>query len=69
MKKELDYSKKQEVTRYIELLKQEDEKYDFESTNLNNLEQQIVRLYKKKWLISSTAHSCRKRELISDATK
>lgn len=34
MKRELNYQKKQEVERYLQLLQQEDQKYDFESTNL-----------------------------------
>lgn len=38
MKKELNFSKKKEVERYLQLLKQEDQRYDFESTNQNKLE-------------------------------
>lgn len=47
MKKELNAQKKQEIERQLQLLRQEDEKYDFESTNLQKMEQEIVRLYKK----------------------
>lgn len=47
MKKELKSQKKQEVERYLQLLRQEDQKYDFESTNLQRIEQEILRLYKK----------------------
>ena len=47
MKRELDLSKKKEIEKYLLLLKQEDQKYDFQSSNLNKLEGEIVRLYKK----------------------
>ena len=47
MKKELDLSKKKEIERYLVLLKQEDQKYDFQSSNLNKLESEIIKLYKK----------------------
>ena len=47
MKRELDLSKKKEIQKYLQLLKQEDAKYDFQSSNLNKLEHEIVRLYKK----------------------
>mmetsp|Transcript_29928 Transcript_29928/g.29115 ORF Transcript_29928/g.29115 Transcript_29928/m.29115 type:complete len:88 (+) Transcript_29928:1681-1944(+) len=47
MKKELNDVKKKELGRYLELLKQEDQKYEFENTNMGRLEQQIVKLYKK----------------------
>ena len=47
MRKELNTSKKREIEKYLSLLKQEDQKYDFQSSNLNKLEGEIVRLYKK----------------------
>jgi hypothetical protein len=47
MKRELNSQKRQEVQRYLQLLSQEDQKYDFESTNLAKIEQQIIQLYKK----------------------
>ena len=47
MKRELDLSKKKEIQKYLVLLKQEDQKYDFQSSNLNKLESEIIRLYKK----------------------
>lgn len=47
MKRELNYAKKQEIEKYVLLLKQEDQKYDLESTNYNKLEKEIVKLYKK----------------------
>ena len=47
MKRELDLSKRKEIEKYLFLLKQEDQKYDFQSSNLNKLEHEIVRLYKK----------------------
>jgi hypothetical protein len=34
MKRELNTQKKNEINKYLQLLKQEDQKYDFESTNL-----------------------------------
>jgi hypothetical protein len=48
MKKELQTTKNKEVQKYYDLLKQEDSKYDFESSNLANIEKEIVGLYKKK---------------------
>lgn len=47
MKRELDLGKKKEIQKYLQLLKQEDQKYDFQSSNLHKLEHEIVRLYKK----------------------
>ena len=47
MKKELDEQKKKEVQRYIELLQQEDDKYDLQNMNLGRLQGEIVKLYKK----------------------
>lgn len=47
MKRELDLSKKKEIDKYLTLLKQEDQKYDFQSSNMHKLEQEIIRLYKK----------------------
>lgn len=47
MKRELDLSKKKEIEKYLTLLKQEDQKYDFQSSNMHKLEQEIIRLYKK----------------------
>ena len=47
MKRELNAQKKTEIERQLQLLRQEDEKYDFESTNLQKMEHEIVRLYKK----------------------
>lgn len=47
MRKELNTSKKREIEKYLSLLKQEDQKYDFQSSNLNKLENEIIRLYKK----------------------
>ena len=47
MRKELDLSKKKEIERYLLLLKQEDQKYDFQSSNLNKIEDEIIKIYKK----------------------
>ena len=47
MRKELNTSKKREIEKYLALLKQEDQKYDFQSSNLNKLETEIIKLYKK----------------------
>ena len=47
MKKEVTTKKKQELEKYLALLKQEDQKYDMQSSNLNKLEEEIVKLYKK----------------------
>ena len=47
MKKELDDQKRKEVQRYIELLQQEDDKYDLQNMNLGRLQGEIVKLYKK----------------------
>ena len=48
MKRELDTKKQSELQRYIQLLKQEDEKYDVQNMYLGRLESEIVKLYKKK---------------------
>jgi hypothetical protein len=47
MKRELNMQKKQEIEKHLQLLRQEDEKYDFESTNMQRMEQEIINLYKK----------------------
>ena len=47
MRKELQHSKKGEIEKYLVLLKQEDQKYDFQSSNMEKLEQEILKLYKK----------------------
>jgi hypothetical protein len=47
MKKELAYQKKQEVDRYLQLLKQEDSRYEFESSNVGKIENEIIKMYKK----------------------
>ena len=48
MKKELDDQKRKEVQRYIELLQQEDDKYDLQNMNLGRLQGEIVKLYKNQ---------------------
>ena len=47
MKKELAEQKKREVDRYLQLLKQEDSRYEFESSNIGKIEHEIVKMYKK----------------------
>jgi hypothetical protein len=47
MKRELDDQKRKEVKRYIQLLQQEDDKYDMQNLDLGRFEGQIVKLYKK----------------------
>ncbi len=47
MKKELAEQKKKEVDRYLQLLKQEDSRYEFESSNMGKIEHEIVKMYKK----------------------
>lgn len=47
VKKELTQQKKMEIEKQLQLLRQEDDKYDFESTNIKKMEQEIIRLYKK----------------------
>ena len=47
MKRELDDQKRREVQRYIQLLQQEDDKYDMQNMDLGRLEGEIVKLYKK----------------------
>jgi len=47
MKRELDDQKRKEVQRYIQLLQQEDDKYDLQNMDLGRLEGEIVKLYKK----------------------
>ena len=47
MKKELNQNKRKEIEKVFDQLKQEDAKYDLQSSNLNKLENQIISLYKK----------------------
>lgn len=47
MKKELNEQKRREVERYLQLLKQEDSRYEFESSNVGKIEHEIVKMYKK----------------------
>ena len=47
MRKELNSQKRGEIDKYMALLKQEDQKYDFQSSNMERLESEILRLYKK----------------------
>jgi uncharacterized protein with PIN domain len=47
MRKELNSQKRGEIEKYMALLKQEDQKYDFQSSNLERLEHEILRLYRK----------------------
>ena len=51
MKRELDDQKRKEVKRYIQLLQQEDDKYDMQNLDLGRFEGQIVKLYKKAWVV------------------
>lgn len=47
MKREVTMKKKMELEKYLAVLKQEDQKFDMQSSNLVNLEQEIIKLYKK----------------------
>ena len=47
MKKDLNDQKKREVDRYLQLLRQEDDRYEFESSNIGKIETEIVKMYKK----------------------
>lgn len=47
MKRELNEQKRQEVERYLALLRQEDDRYEFESSNVGRIENEIVKMYKK----------------------
>ncbi|TNV71269.1 hypothetical protein FGO68_gene536 [Halteria grandinella] len=47
MKRELNEQKKREVDRYLQLLRQEDDRYEFESSNVGRIENEIVKMYKK----------------------
>ncbi len=47
MKKELNEQKKREVDRYLLLLRQEDDRYEFESSNVGKIENEILKMYKK----------------------
>ena len=47
MKKELNDQKKREVDRYLQILRQEDDRYEFESSNIGKIETEIVKMYKK----------------------
>jgi hypothetical protein len=48
MKKELDGQKRRELERYVQLLQQEDDKYDVQNMDLGRLEGEIVKLYRKR---------------------
>lgn len=48
MKKELGDQKRKEVERYIQLLQQEDDKFDLSNLDASRMEHEVVRLYKKK---------------------
>jgi hypothetical protein len=48
MKMDLKKAKRSEIDQYCNLLEQEDARYDFESTNLEKLEDEIVKIYKRK---------------------
>lgn len=48
MKKELNWQRKREVEKYLQILQQEDQRYDFESTNIDKIQGDIMRLYKKQ---------------------
>lgn len=47
MKRELKAQKRQEVERYLLLLRQEDDRYEFESNNIGRIENEIIKMYKK----------------------
>lgn len=47
MKRELNDQKKREVERYLMLLRQEDDRYEFESSNVGRIENEIVKMYKR----------------------
>lgn len=47
MKRELNDQKKREVNRYLQLLRQEDERYEFESSNVDRIENEIIKMYKR----------------------
>jgi hypothetical protein len=47
MKRELNDQKKKEVDRYLQMLRQEDDRYEFESSNVGKIENEIVKMYKK----------------------
>lgn len=55
MRKELNFQKRGEIEKYMVLLKQEDQKYDFQSSNMDRLENEILKLYKKWKLTTSEA--------------
>jgi hypothetical protein len=48
MKREITTKKRMELEKYLAVLKQEDQKFDMQSSNLVNLESEIIKLYKKK---------------------
>ena len=48
VRRELDAEKRKEVQRYIQLLKQDDERFNMDSNDLGRLEREVVKMYKKK---------------------
>jgi len=47
MRQDLNWQKRGEIQKYLAVLKQEDQKYDMQSSNLQKLEREIIKLYKK----------------------
>ena len=47
MKREIMAKKRVELDKYLQVLKQEDQKFDMQSANMGNFEQEIIKLYKK----------------------
>ncbi len=48
MERQLRDNKRQEIEEYLNILRQEDERYDFENNNLDKFEEQLVQIYKKR---------------------
>uniref|UniRef100_A0A7S3MYC9 Uncharacterized protein n=1 Tax=Strombidium inclinatum TaxID=197538 RepID=A0A7S3MYC9_9SPIT len=46
-KKELDDMRRREVQRYIQILQQQDDKFDVNNLNLGKYENEVLRFYKK----------------------
>jgi predicted ATP-dependent protease len=59
LKRELKAQRRQEVERHLQLLQQEDQRYQFESGNIAQIEREIVKMYKKGTGAPSSTVACK----------
>lgn len=56
MERQLRDHKRMEIEEYLKILRQEDERYDFENNNLEKFEDQLVQIYKRRWILIIKDH-------------